>query len=104
VPEESIYRIAQEALNNAIKHARAHQIFIRLESGKSKGLYLFVKDDGVGFVPVAGGELKESMAGGFGMHTMRKRAVALGGSLQVISAPGEGTTVEVMIPFKEAGI
>jgi signal transduction histidine kinase len=100
--EESIYRISQEALNNAIKHARARQIFIRLENGKSQGLCLFIKDDGVGFVPGARGGAEETKASGFGMHTMRERAVALGGSLQIISAPGKGTTVEVTIPFKEA--
>jgi signal transduction histidine kinase len=101
--EESIYRIAQEALNNAIKHARARQIFLRLENGKSKGLCLTVKDDGVGFVPGVDTVGEETQAGGFGMRTMRERAEALGGRLQVISAPGEGTIVEVAIPFKEVG-
>jgi signal transduction histidine kinase len=92
---QDIYRIVQEALNNAIKHARAHQIFVRLDGSQPDRLCLSIKDDGVGFIPRPG---EESPAGGFGMKTMRERAEALGGSLRVISAPGEGTTVEVIIP------
>jgi signal transduction histidine kinase len=95
---ESIYRIVQEALNNAVKHAHARQIVIQVKRDESKRLFLSIKDDGVGFIPGFG---EKSQAGGFGMNTMRERAEALGGSLQVISALGQGTTVEVMIPIRE---
>jgi signal transduction histidine kinase len=93
--EQDIYRIVQEALNNAIKHARAHEILVLLDGSDLSQLCLSISDDGVGFVPGLG---EESQAGGFGMKTMRERAETLGGILQVISAPGRGTTVEVKIP------
>jgi signal transduction histidine kinase len=96
--QQDIYRIVQEALNNAIKHARAHEILVLLDGSDPKLLCLSISDDGVGFVPGLGGE---SQAGGFGMNTMRERAEARGGSLQVISAPGRGTTIEVTIPTGE---
>jgi signal transduction histidine kinase len=98
VVEQDVYRIVQEALNNAIKHARAQEILILLDGSDSKQLCLSISDDGVGFVP---GSADESQAGRFGMKTMRERAEALGGSLRVISAPGKGTTIEVMISIGE---
>ena len=103
--EQDIYRIVQEALNNAIKHARAHEILVHLDGSQSKHLCLSISDDGVGFVPGPGERSEEqSQAGGFGMNTMRERAETLGGSLRVLSAPGKGTTVEVTIPKSEIKI
>lgn len=99
--EESIYRIAQEALNNAIKHACARQVIIQVDGSKPKALSLSIKDDGVGFIPGADGIKDKSEEGGFGMNTMRERAEELGGHIQVISAPGKGTTIEVTIPLKD---
>ena len=96
--EQDIYRIVQEALNNTIKHARAQEILVLLDGSDPKQLCLSISDDGVGFVPESG---EEAQAGSFGMKTMRERAEAVGGSLRVISAPGKGTTVEVMIPMSE---
>lgn len=96
--EQDVYRIVQEALNNAIKHAYAHHILVQLDGSQPSHLILSIKDDGVGFVS---GSVEESQASGFGMKTMRERAVALGGSLRVISAPGKGTTVELTIPNSE---
>lgn len=104
VIEESVYRITQEALNNAIKHARARQVLIRLDGSKPKELCLSVKDDGVGFIPGADKIRDKSEEGGFGMNTMRERAEALGGQMQVISIPGNGTTIEVTVPFKDVEI
>jgi signal transduction histidine kinase len=96
--EQDVYRIVQEALNNAIKHAHAREILVMLDGSESKQLCLSISDDGVGFVPGPG---EETQTGGFGMKTMRERAATLGGSLKVISAPGKGTTIEVMIPNSE---
>jgi signal transduction histidine kinase len=104
VMEESIYRIAQEALNNAIKHAKAHQVTIQLNGSKPKELYLSIKDDGVGFVPDVDRTRDNFEEGGFGMNTMRQRAEALGGNIKVTSAPGKGTIIEVRIPVKDAEI
>lgn len=95
---QDIYRIVQEALNNASKHARAHEILVMLDGSEAEQLCLSISDDGVGFVPGPG---EETRAGGFGMKTMRERAETLGGSLRVISAPGKGTSVEVIIPRNE---
>ncbi len=103
--EQAIYRIVQEALNNAIKHAHAHEILVLVDGSEPKQLCLSISDDGVGFAPrqvERSGE--QSQAGGFGMKTMRERAEKLGGSLRIISAPGNGTTVEVTIPIHEIKI
>ena len=94
--EQDIYRIVQEALNNAIKHAHAHEILVLLDGSDSKHLCLSISDDGVGFVPGSG---ERSQAGGFGMKTMRERAETLAGSLRVLSAPGRGAIIEVTIPY-----
>jgi two-component system, NarL family, sensor kinase len=96
--EQDIYRIVQEALNNAIKHAHAREILVLLDGSDAGQLCLTISDDGIGFDPGPG---DESQSGGFGMKTMRARAETLGGSLRVISAPGKGTTVEVIIPKSE---
>jgi signal transduction histidine kinase len=96
--EQDVYRIVQEALNNAIKHAHAREILVMIDGSESKQLCLSISDDGVGFVP---GPSEETQMGGFGMKTMRARAATLSGSLKVISAPGKGTTIEVMIPNSE---
>jgi signal transduction histidine kinase len=96
---QDIYRIVQEALNNAIKHARAHEILVMLDGSESDQLCLSISDDGVGFIPGPG---EETRAGGFGMKSMRERASTLGGGLRVVSAPGKGTTVEVTIPKSES--
>lgn len=93
--EQDIYRIVQEALNNAIKHAQAHEILVMLDGSEPKYFCVSISDDGIGFVPGVG---EESQVGGFGMKSMRERAEKLDGTLQVISAPGKGTIVEVRVP------
>jgi signal transduction histidine kinase len=98
--EESLYRIAQEALNNAVKHAQAHLISIFIHADQAGALRIFIKDDGVGFDEGKHPE-DPALGSGLGMGTMRERAQAAGGSLHVSSAPGRGTTIEVIIPVKE---
>ena len=89
--EEALYRIAQEALNNALKHARAStvELAVRVVAGS---VTLEVTDDGQGFDPQA-----ISDRGGLGLVSMRERAERIGGRLAVRSAPGEGTTVLVEV-------
>jgi ligand-binding sensor domain-containing protein/signal transduction histidine kinase len=89
--EVELYRIAQEALNNALKHARpsAVTVTIRAEDGN---VVLEVIDDGRGFDPQA-----VSDKGGLGLVSMRERAEKLVGTLTITSAPGEGTNVQVSI-------
>ena len=90
--EEAFYGIAQEALNNALKHASATSLTVSIRSGKDRGVELEIEDNGLGFDPLACGD-----QGGMGLHTMRQRAEQLGGKLQVISAIGEVTKFLVII-------
>jgi PAS domain S-box-containing protein len=90
--EIGVYRIAQEALANAVRHAGARTIRIALGVRGSE-LELEVADDGCGFQPEA---RRGSEA--LGLVGMEERALALGGRLEVRSAPGEGTTVRLTCP------
>jgi signal transduction histidine kinase len=89
--EDALYRIAIEALNNALKYAAAALVTVRVcaQDGIAE---LDVVDDGLGFNPKETGD-----TGGMGLVTMRERAERLGGTLQIVSAPGEGTKVQVRV-------
>lgn len=89
--EEAFYRIAQEALNNALKHAQATSVIVRLQADDQEA-ELTVTDNGRGFDLEAGHD-----KGGLGLSSMRERAENLNGSLELVSAPGQGTTVTVRI-------
>lgn len=92
--ETVLYRIAQEALNNVSKHARAESVSILLEQ-RTDFISLIVEDDGVGF------EAEEMFGAndkGLGLVGMRERAALVGGTAKIESRPGEGTTVIVRIP------
>ncbi|MBI3965419.1 MAG: GAF domain-containing protein, partial [Chloroflexi bacterium] len=89
--KEALYRIAQEALHNTVKHARARNVALRLERNES-GLRLVVADDGQGFDPHG------SFPGHLGLESMRERATRLGGSVDLHSTPGEGTRITTVIP------
>ena len=90
--ETALYRITQEALTNAIKHASASSVRISIaEMGDEVGVR--VRDDGVGFSPQGGRN-----GGGFGLIGMRERVEQLGGRLSVTSEEGRGTTVEARFP------
>src|SRR4051812_47837180 len=89
--EETLYRIAQEALHNVVKHAGAREV--RLDVYRvADGVRLRVVDDGRGFDPTTVPD------GHLGLAGMRSRAERLGGTLSVTAAPGRGTTIEVVIP------
>ena len=89
-PATQVLRIAQEALGNALRHAGAERIQVRLENGSGR-LVLSVADDGRGFDPAA-------MRGQrLGLTSMEERAGELGGELHVTSTAG-GTTVRLEIP------
>jgi signal transduction histidine kinase len=89
--EDGLYRIAQEALNNALKHAQAHSITVRLVQADHK-VTLEVHDDGIGFdLPSAGNQ------GGVGLSVMQERASELGAGLTIDSEPGAGTRVFVEV-------
>ena len=94
--ELAAYRIAQEALNNAVQHARAEMISVRVRSS-DEGLVLSVTDDGVGFDLPARPDVL-TRAGHFGLLGMRERATLLGGSLSIDATPGRGTRVTAELP------
>jgi signal transduction histidine kinase len=90
-----LLRIAQEALRNVARHSRARQVLVRVETVNGS-LHMNVSDDGVGFAPGQG------RVRSLGHASMRERARLVGGSLEVESAPGHGTTVDVSVPLKHA--
>jgi signal transduction histidine kinase len=89
----ALYRIAQEAVGNAIRHARAHSVAVRLRENASV-MELEVADDGIGFVP----DEVERRRSGMGLFTMRERAALVGGRLSLTSANGKGTRVIAQVP------
>jgi PAS domain S-box-containing protein len=89
--QTALYRIVQEALNNVVKHSQATQVTIHITS-PDRGLRVEVSDNGFGF-----DEAALSDNGGLGLANMRDRAEKLGGVLQVVSRPGQGTRVTVTI-------
>jgi signal transduction histidine kinase len=90
----NVYRIAQEALTNAIKHAEAKRVTMSLEKNRGR-LQLVVHDDGKGFA-------KKKRTKGLGLHIMDYRASALGGKFAV-GTSAEGTQIVCTIPLKANG-
>ncbi len=88
----NMYRIAQEALNNAIRHGQAQTLFAEL-TFTDEQIRLCIQDDGRGFDAE-----RQKESGGFGLIGMRQRAERMRGQLTIISAPGVGTEVVVVIP------
>jgi nitrate/nitrite-specific signal transduction histidine kinase len=89
--EEGLYRVAQEALNNSLRHAHARCVTVRLHRNKEM-VALEISDDGIGFDPTA---IRDQ--GGFGLCSMEERAASLGGHLSVQSSPGNGTRILVEV-------
>ena len=90
--EVELYRLVQELLNNVLKHAQARQVLVQLMRHDAE-LHLVVEDDGQGFDTAAAGT-------GVGLRSVQARARYLGGTLEVHSAPGQGTSVslELQVP------
>ena len=87
-----LFRVAQEALNNVVRHAgaRAASVTLRQMDG---GLLLAVRDDGVGFDPASPGKRRS-----LGLASMRERVQLVNGTLDIESAPGRGTTIVAWVP------
>ena len=111
--QETLFRIAQEALSNVARHARAEQVWLRLEMGGERGakseergdrsapfilrpssLLLEIRDDGQGFEQTA-------VSSGMGLDNMRQRVQEIGGQLHITSAPHQGTSVQILIPLED---
>jgi signal transduction histidine kinase len=90
VRDREILRIAQEALQNVLKHAKAQRVVVTLRRDDN-GTLLEVADDGIGFDP----EAPETRSRRLGLTSMEERAQRLGGTLEINSTPGAGTTVRL---------
>ena len=97
--ETNLYRITQEALNNASKHSGAKNVNIVLETRRNE-IVLVIEDDGVGFDIE---ELKRMprLSGGLGLTGIRERAAIIGGKVEIESSPGKGTTVFVRVSLPQ---
>ena len=93
-----VYRIAQEALHNIHKHARAQRIEMSLER-RAQFAVLTIRDDGVGFEPASP---STSRGATLGLVSMRERATLIGASLMVTSEPGAGATISLWLPLELA--
>jgi two-component system, NarL family, sensor kinase len=94
--EAGLYRIAQEALTNAVRHARPGSVLTELDLSPER-VRLVVQDDGPGFEPRA------IPTGRYGLIGLNERVRLLGGALQLESSPGEGTRVQVDVPLPASG-
>jgi signal transduction histidine kinase len=90
--EAELYSMAQEALNNILKHAHATQVTVRL-AGETDAVVMEIGDDGLGFDPQ-----QAVMRGGLGLTSLRERVEKLGGELAVHSAAGGGSKIGVRVP------
>jgi NarL family two-component system sensor histidine kinase LiaS len=95
--EQGLYRVAQEALSNVARHARASEVRVRLAFDDQNAV-LDIWDNGVGF-----SQVEPNYQPGFGLQSMRERMAALGGSLEVAGDAGEGTRVMASAPVELAG-
>jgi signal transduction histidine kinase len=96
----NLYRITQEALNNVYKHARATRVDVLLERRGAMAV-LVIEDNGLGFNPAA--RSGPAVDGGAGLVGMQERAALMGGTLEIESGDGTGTTLFVQVPVDGAG-
>jgi two-component system, NarL family, sensor histidine kinase LiaS len=92
--EDHLFRIVQEGLSNVLRHAEAKTVMVRLQA-VGRQVRLKIIDDGVGFTP------DQVKASSYGLRSIRERASEIGGVAEVISFPGQGTQVEITVPFVE---
>ena len=91
--KQAFYRIAQEALQNVVRHARATEVTVRLFQQDGEELSLDIRDNGIGFDPSG------SFPGRLGLNSMRERVLRLGGAFTLESVPDEGTHIVASIPL-----
>ncbi len=96
--EVAVYRVVQEALTNSAKYAQARKVAVRLSLDGST-LTATVRDDGIGFNVR---QVQQSRDGGLGLFGMRERVSLLSGQLDIVSAPGAGTTILARVPLSGA--
>jgi len=96
--ETNLYRVAQEALANVIRHAQATRVSIRLET-KPEYAVLAIADNGKGFDLKQANHSDKNVFGGLGLHSIRERIKLLKGTLNIESEQGKGTQINVVVPF-----
>ena len=99
--ESAVYRIVQEALTNVARHSGAAHAGVVLER-RGRYIHVVVEDDGRGFDPERAELLLADQAHGLGLLGMRERAALVGGTMDIESTPGRGTTVFVRFPIDDA--
>ena len=98
--QAQLLRIIQEAISNVRRHANTRAATLSLTVDGS-GLCIMIHDDGRGFDPVRASAGGDDMVGHYGLRFMRERAEEIGGSLEVASAPGQGTDILIRVPIRE---
>src|SRR5216684_5673741 len=93
--KHALYRVAQEAFHNIVRHARASTVALRL-ARQNNEIILQVRDNGKGFDPTG------PFPGHFGVRSMRERVAKMGGTFTIENAPGEGTCIDVRVPLLNA--
>ncbi len=88
--EIALYYIAQEALNNVLRHAHANSVLVTIKQGK-RNVILRIQDDGAGFDP------RTVERGGMGLRNMKERALQINGKLNLLSKPGQGTKIVITV-------
>jgi signal transduction histidine kinase len=94
-----LFLIVKEAINNIMRHADCRSVWLTITIADHQ-LIAEIRDDGRGFTPAEQGDAEKPIRGGHGLENVRARAAALGGQLQIESAPGKGTQVKLVVPLK----
>jgi NarL family two-component system sensor histidine kinase LiaS len=92
--QTTCFRIAQEAITNALRHAQATRVDVDLRRD-DENLRLVIRDNGIGF----DAESAQGQTVGLGLIGIKERAALVGGQAKIISSPNKGTTIEVSVPF-----
>ncbi len=93
--EDHLFRIVQEALSNTLRHAKASKMEIRLQR-PTETIRLTIRDNGIGF------EMDAQKHASYGLLSMKERVNEIGGSLNIITAPGKGTRIDIRVPVMAA--
>jgi len=89
--EDQLFRIAQEAISNTLRHSRAEKLEMKLLRS-TDGVRLMIRDNGVGF------DLHEKKHSSYGLVSMQERVNEIGGFINIVTAPGKGTKIEIRVP------